>query len=126
MTPGEGPGSFLAPPLTVWPANPGLHPHNPYTQYPSPCPLRTPLQAQGGGEPPLKRHRGAGLSAQVRVNRSGPRVVSALDRRRGRVFLGIVLWYVGANPHEANLAVLADGPCGWLVASLMAEVLDML
>ena len=62
----------------------------------------------------------------MRVNRSGPRVVRALDRRRGRVFLGIVLWYVDANPHEANLAVLADGPCGWFVASLMAEVLDML
>ena len=84
-----------------------------------------PLQARGGGEAP-NRHRGPWLSAQVRVDRSGPRVVRAVGRRRGRVFLGIVLWYVGANPHEANVAVLADGPCGWLVASLMAEVLDML
>ena len=29
MTPGEGPGSLLAPPLTIWPANPGLLPHKP-------------------------------------------------------------------------------------------------
>ena len=84
-----------------------------------------PLQARGGGEAP-NRHRGPWLSVRVRVDRSGPRVVRAVGRRRGRVFLGIVLWYVGANPHEANLAVLADGPCGWLVASLMAGALGML
>ena len=53
--------------------------------------LDPPLQAQGGGEPP-NRHRGARISTLVRVNRSGPRVVRAEGRRRGRVFLGIVLW----------------------------------
>ena len=87
MTPGEGPGSLLAPPLTIWPANPGLLPHKPIQPISLTMPfLTSPPQAQGGGEPP-NRHRGAGISTLVRVNRSGPPVVRAVGRRRARLLL---------------------------------------
>ena len=62
---------------------------------------RPPLQAQGGREV-ANRQCEPGVSTHVRVNRSGPRVVRAVGRRRARSLLGIVLW-CEHNPNAANL-----------------------
>lgn len=59
------------------------------------------LVAQGGGEA-TNRQCEPGKSTQVRVNRSGPRVVRAVGRRRARLLFGIVLW-CEHNPNAANL-----------------------
>ena len=69
------------------------------------------------------------MSTQVRVERSGVRVVGvvgALEAGSGRVLLWIVSVCCGHNLDEADLAELTDGPCGWLAASAMAEVLAMI
>ena len=80
-----------------WPLPPQTHaghiPHHALS--------RPPLQAQGGREA-ANRQCEPGVSAQVRVNRSGPRVVRAVGRRRARSLLGIVLW-CEHNPNAANL-----------------------
>ena len=70
-----------------WPLPPQTHaghiPHHALS--------RPPLQAQGGREA-ANRQCEPGVSTQVRVNRSGPRVVRAVGRRRARSLLRIVLW----------------------------------
>ena len=107
-TPGEGPGLSLAPPLTVWPANTGLHPHKPMqsTSLTMPFP-DPPPQAQDGGEA-TNRQCGPGILAQVRVNRSGPRVARVVGRRRARLLFGVVLclWC----EHSPDLELLHPPP----------------
>ena len=67
-----------------WPLPPQTHaghiPHHALS--------RPPLQAQGGGEA-ANRQCGPGILAQVRVNRSGPRVVRAVGRRAPVCCLGL-------------------------------------
>ena len=71
-----------------WPLPPQTHaghiPHHALS--------RPPLQAQGGREA-ANRQCEPGVSTQVRVNRSGPRVVRAVGRRRARSLLGILRGY---------------------------------
>jgi len=70
-----------------WAAPPQTHAVNiPHHAFSGP-----PPQAQDGGEA-TNRQCGPGILAQVRVNRSGPRVARVVGRRRARLLFGIVLW----------------------------------
>ena len=127
MTPGEGPGSLLPPPLTVWPANSGLLPHKPipgYSQHPSPCPFWTPPAGARWRRAPQPTPRGGNIDAGASES-----IGASGGARRGAaarpVVVGVFQCGVGENSHEANLRVIAEGPCGWLAASLMAEVLTV-
>ena len=86
MTPGEGPGSLLAPPLTIWPANPGLLPHKPIQPICLTMPFLDPPPGTRWRRAP-NRHRRARIPTLVRVNRPGPPVVRAVGRRRARLLL---------------------------------------
>ena len=62
--------------------------HSP--NYASPCPLPPPSAGASWRSPPPNRHHGPGMSTQVRMNRSRPRMVRAVGRRRRRRLLFVI------------------------------------
>ena len=125
MTPGEGPGSLLAPPLTIWPANPGLLPHKPIQPICLTMPFLDPPPRHKVAESPQPTPQGGDIDAGASESTG-----ASGGARRGAtarpVVVGVFKCGVSENSHEASLRVIAEGPCGWLVASLMAEVLIVL
>ena len=79
---------------------------------------RPPLQAQGGREV-ANRQCEPGVSTQVRVNRSGPRVVRAVGRRAPVCCLGLCCGV--SREHTNNNAANLGG--GWSLMSMAGVLL---
>ena len=60
IAPGGGPGLSLAPPLTVWPANTGLHPHKPMQSTSLTMPFPDPPRRRKMAERPPTDSAGRG------------------------------------------------------------------